>query len=178
MLNGIFAVAIWDRERRELFLARDALGVKPLYFSASARGFAFASELKALILALEQRTLDPASLHRYLSFLWCPAKVPHFAKCVSWHQARRWSCVTPHRKKWTWYGPAAFSCAPLSEGEIIASTVRLLRRPYRQLVADVPVGAFLSGVGFDSKRRRCVRARARSGPLLYDRAGGANDQVR
>ena len=61
-LNGIFALAIWDRERRELFLARDGLGVKPLYCTEGRRGFAFASELKALLPVLDSRTLDPAAL--------------------------------------------------------------------------------------------------------------------
>ena len=71
-LNGIFALAIWDRDRRELFLARDALGVKPLYFSEGEQAFAFASELKALLPAIARRTLDAPALHRYLTYLWCP----------------------------------------------------------------------------------------------------------
>jgi asparagine synthase (glutamine-hydrolysing) len=153
-LNGIFALAIWDARRRSLLVARDALGVKPLYFGESGRGFAFASELKALIHLLpEARELDPASLHRYLSFLWCPGEgtplrsirrlAPGNAMLISENGIVR---------RWTWYELPVFSRPEpkLTEESAIRSTVEHLRRAvHRQLVADVPVGAFLSG-GLDS----------------------------
>ena len=72
-LEGIFSFAIWDSQKNRLFIARDALGVKPLYYRSNDNYFAFASELKALIkLVPEEPELDFLSLHRYLSFLWCP----------------------------------------------------------------------------------------------------------
>ncbi|HEY8376369.1 MAG TPA: hypothetical protein VIK91_07770, partial [Nannocystis sp.] len=71
-LSGIFAFAIWHPERRTLLVARDGLGVKPLYYHASAQGFLFASELKALLCAREiERRLDPEAVHDHMSFLWC-----------------------------------------------------------------------------------------------------------
>ena len=74
-LNGIFAFALWDGRSQTLLLARDALGVKPLYLAETPRGFAFASEIKGLLpLVPESRELDAAALHRYLSFLWCPGE--------------------------------------------------------------------------------------------------------
>jgi asparagine synthase (glutamine-hydrolysing) len=73
-LNGIFAFAIWDAETGVLFLARDALGVKPLYFSEHPKYFLFASELKSLTPFIDQRTLDAAAIDRYLTFLWCPGE--------------------------------------------------------------------------------------------------------
>lgn len=153
-LNGIFALAIWDRRKRSLLIARDALGVKPLYFGQSDRGFAFASELKALLHLLpEARELDPASLHRYLSFLWCPGAgtplrsvrkiAPGEAMFVSEGGVER---------RWTWYQLPVFKGPQpqLDEPSAVRSTVEHLRRAvHRQLVADVPVGAFLSG-GLDS----------------------------
>jgi asparagine synthase (glutamine-hydrolysing) len=152
-LNGIFALAIWDRERRELFLTRDALGVKPLYFSESPRGFAFASELKALLPVLERRTLDAASLHRYLSFLWCPGEGTPLREvrklCPGEAMVVRDGRIA---RRWTWYELPARRTpgAPLAEREVVSSTAAILRSAVqRQLVADVPVGAFLSG-GLDS----------------------------
>jgi len=153
-LNGIFALAIWDQRKRSLLIARDALGVKPLYFGQSERGFAFASELKALLHLLpEARDLDPSSLHRYLSFLWCPgAGTP--LRSVRKVLPGEAMLVTEDgiERRWTWYNLPVFNgVAPtLNEASAVRSTVEHLRRAvHRQLVADVPVGAFLSG-GLDS----------------------------
>jgi asparagine synthase (glutamine-hydrolysing) len=153
-LNGIFAFAVWDSRSSSLFVARDALGVKPLYFSHGASGFAFASEIKALLhLVPEARELDPISIHRYLAFLWCPGDGtplkavrklgPGEALLVSRNQPVR---------RWQWYELPVFAVSQgwLNEREAIASTADLLRSAvHRQMVADVPVGAFLSG-GLDS----------------------------
>lgn len=154
-LNGIFAFALWDRGSQELLLARDALGVKPFYYMNAAAGFVFASEMKALVPLLgASAELDPVSLHRYLSFLWCPGEgtslrsvrklLPGEAMVV------REGKVTRH---WPWYQLPAFrsnSAGYLDEGSAIHGTEAALRTAvHRQLVADVPVGAFLSG-GLDS----------------------------
>jgi len=153
-LNGIFAFAIYDQRNGEMFVARDALGVKPLYVHESARGFAFASELKALLSLLpDPQQLDHTALHRYLSFLWCPGEgtpikgvrklLPGEAVIVK--QGRT-------TKRWKWYVLPPFRGveADLSRSEAIAGTATHLRTAvHRQLVADVPVGAFLSG-GLDS----------------------------
>ena len=82
-LDGIFAFAIHDgrernrppeMERGDLLLARDPLGVKPLYFTAARQGVLFASELKALLQCDDlPRTLDPVALHYHLAYLWTPA---------------------------------------------------------------------------------------------------------
>jgi asparagine synthase (glutamine-hydrolysing) len=153
-LNGIFALAIWDTRDQTLFLARDALGVKPLYYSAGPRGLAFASEIKALLcLVPEAKELDVPALHRYLSFLWCPGEgtplrgvrklLPGEAMVVRAGKIAR---------RWIWYELPVFQgvTEDLSETDAIAGTADVLRRAVqRQLVADVPVGAFLSG-GLDS----------------------------
>lgn len=153
-LNGIFAFALWDRRNRSLFIARDPLGVKPLYYTEAAGGFAFASEIKALLcLAPESRELDIPALHRYLSFLWCPGEgtplrgvrklLPGEAMVI---EAGRIS------RRWIWYQLPPFrgTVADLSEADAVAGTAETLRRAvHRQLVADVPVAAFLSG-GLDS----------------------------
>ena len=153
-LNGIFALAIWDKRDRSLLVARDALGVKPLYFAQLREGVAFASEIKALLrLAPIARDLDHAALHRYVSFLWCPGEGTPFraVRKVAPGEAmmvRDGEVV----RRWAWYELPIFrGVAPdVDEAEATTGVVDHLRRAvHRQLVADVPVGAFLSG-GLDS----------------------------
>lgn len=153
-LNGIFAFSVWDRRRQELFLARDALGVKPLYYAESAAGFAFASEIKALLPLLgANRELDPASLHRYLSFLWCPGEGTPL-RAIRKLPPGEAMVVRERRvaRRWQWYQLPVFRVQQdnMGEASAIRGTETALRTAvHRQLVADVPVGAFLSG-GLDS----------------------------
>jgi asparagine synthase (glutamine-hydrolysing) len=153
-LNGIFAFALWDGRSQSLLIARDALGVKPLYYAALGERFAFASEIKGLLpLVPDARELDAAALHRYLSFLWCPGEgtplravhklLPGEAMVVRSGRIER---------RWTWYQLPVFRgvIADLDEKSALAGTESHLRQAVqRQMVADVPVGAFLSG-GLDS----------------------------
>src|SRR4029078_1792898 len=71
-LNGIFAFGIWDDVDRRLFLARDRLGVKPLYYTHQPKCFAFASELKALLPFIGHPQLDQSAIADYLTLLWVP----------------------------------------------------------------------------------------------------------
>ena len=153
-LNGIFAFVIWDHRNKSLFIVRDSLGVKPLYYTESTNGFAFASEIKALLhLVPERRELDAVALHRYLSFLWCPgAGTP--LKSVRKLLPGEAMLVRDGRiqRRWTWYQLPVFRGvrADLAKPDAIAGTEAHLRLAVkRQMVADVPVGAFLSG-GLDS----------------------------
>jgi asparagine synthase (glutamine-hydrolysing) len=153
-LNGIFSFAFWDERDKSLFVARDGLGVKPLYYCEVDTGFAFASELKALIrLAPTTRTLDASSLHRYLTFLWCPGDGTPF-KAIRKLTPGEALVVREGKvaRRWTWYRLPAFRgvTPDLTESDAISGTEHSLRRAvHRQMVADVPVGAFLSG-GLDS----------------------------
>jgi len=153
-LNGIFAFALYNRNAGELLLARDGLGIKPMYYVEDADGIRFASEIKALLPWLgPEQSLDPASLHRYLTFLWCPGTGTPFTK------ARKLAPGEAIRiregkivERWNWYEPpatrrAAIASAPADPVREVREALR--RAVTRQLVADVPVGAFLSG-GLDS----------------------------
>lgn len=153
-LNGIFALALWDLRDRSLLLVRDALGVKPLYYAESARGVAFASEIKALLrIAPELRELDPVALSRYLTFLWCPGRrtpLEHVKKVLPGEALS----VRDGRveRRWTWYRHPFLrgDREPVESRDAISGTTEHVRRAvHRQLVSDVPVGAFLSG-GLDS----------------------------
>jgi asparagine synthase (glutamine-hydrolysing) len=153
-LNGIFAFAIWDGRSQELFVARDALGVKPFYFCADAAGFSFASEIKALLqLRPDLRELDPISIHRYLSFLWCPGEGTPLRKVRKLLPGEAMLVKNNSiSNRWIWYQLPAFRGVEqnLSEYDAITGTESALRTAvHRQLLADVPVGAFLSG-GLDS----------------------------
>ncbi len=150
--EGMFAIAIWDEPRGELLLARDRFGKKPLTYAMPDNRLCFASEVKA-ILALPgvRAELDPQSLHRYLLFQYVPA--PHsiyrgFSKVPPGHYVRvRDGRVEPSRPFWSLPRPAPFSG---SYEDAKARLGELLTRAVEQrLIADVPLGAFLSG-GIDS----------------------------
>jgi len=153
-LNGIFAFALWDARDRSLLVVRDQMGVKPLYYSVGDQGFAFASEIKGLLrLVGGPRDLDPIALHRYLTFLYCPGDrtLLRGVRKLGPGEALR---VRAGRveKHWTWYRLPFFTPTrgTLSREEATRGTVEYVRQAVqRQLVADVPVGAFLSG-GLDS----------------------------
>ena len=172
-LNGIFAFAIHDgrergrpegMERGGLFLARDPLGVKPLYFVESPNRFLFASEIKALLMEPGvDRTIDAAAVHQTLAYLWTPAPrtilravrklEPGSAMIVSGGRIR---------KKWSYYTPPYVGQVSAASEADLANELaeRLYRAVDRQLVADVPVGAFLSG-GLDSSSIVAMMRRAR-----------------
>jgi asparagine synthase (glutamine-hydrolysing) len=153
-LNGIFAFGLWDERDGSLLIARDALGVKPLYYAETARGVAFASEIKALRhFVPDARELDAVALHRYLTFLYCPGDGTPLRAV---RKVQPGEALLVHNgkvvRRWTWYTLPAFrGVGPtLTTDAAIAGTEACLRRAvHRQLVADVPVGAFLSG-GLDS----------------------------
>ena len=171
-LNGIFAFAIHDSrpsgrpagvERGSLFLARDQLGVKPLYYAQTPRGFLFGSEIKSLLCDRSlSRDIDAEALHYMLAYLWTPAprtvlsavrKLEPGAALVV-HEGR----VQRH---WTYYTiPYDGTVSEASEPELARElTERLATAVHRQLVADVPVGAFLSG-GLDSSAVVAMMRRA------------------
>ena len=153
ILNGIFAFAIYDRVDQTLFLACDAMGVKPLYFSEGRDGFVFASELKALVACGGVvKTLDVSALLRYLGFLWCPGGATPF-KGVSRMGPGEALRVRDDRiiRRWRW-AASTWAAEPLEldAAEAIRQVREAMRTAvHRQMVADVPVGAFLSG-GLDS----------------------------
>jgi asparagine synthase (glutamine-hydrolysing) len=162
-LIGMFAFALLDVASGELVLVRDRLGIKPLYYasidgastdraSADARtSLAFASEVKAL-LALDglQPRVDPASLARFLTFLWVPPPdtlLDGVAQLLPGEAAR---FKDGRLEKWRWWTLPAGEMDRPSEGEAIDRLDAMLHEAVRdRLVSDVPLGAFLSG-GVDS----------------------------
>jgi asparagine synthase (glutamine-hydrolysing) len=179
-LNGMFAFAICDLRSGtpELFLARDHFGVKPLYYWHTGHGFAFASEIKAL-LEVEgiHAELDPEALHQYLTFLWVPEPNTIFRgihKLSAGHHAVYRNRQLTITKYWDLSFPPADASYPFSEQELIEEVRDRFRRSVEtQMVSDVPVGAFLSA-GLDSSsivammaERRPARTYTVSFPWKY-----------
>ena len=155
-LNGIFSFVIWDKNIEQLFLARDSFGVKPLYYSISENGFCFSSEIKSLFPLMPvviDQTVDAESIAKYLSFLWCPGsgtplnsvkKLPPGEAMIVKN-----GCIV---NQWPWFRLPVFSQGQkqYDKEQSISGVRRHLRQAvHRQMVSDVPVGAFLSG-GLDS----------------------------
>lgn len=153
-LRGMFAFAIWDRRRHLLFLARDRLGVKPLYYGQASDGtLLFGSELKALMAhpALP-RELDPLAVEEYFAYGYVPEPrsiLRHAAKLPPGHTlcVRAGQPLPAPRQYWD--VPFA-PLAPLKPAQAADELLARLREAVQiRMVAEVPLGAFLSG-GVDS----------------------------
>jgi asparagine synthase (glutamine-hydrolysing) len=152
--NGMFAFAVWDSVRRQLFIARDRLGIKPLYVWQGAEGMVFGSELKAVLRAPWVPCVwDREAIDDFMTYEYVPAprsivadvkKLPQ-GSWLLFDEARPDAPVEP-RRFWMLNASTANGSASESEEAIrdgLATSVR------RRLMADVPLGAFLSG-GIDS----------------------------
>ena len=150
-LRGMFALAIWDAVDRTLFLARDRLGKKPLYYRLDRDGLAFASEPKAFLAepSYEPRP-DLAAIGEYLSYQYVPAPRSAFEGVTKLPPAHwllyREGRVTVERYWRLAYAPKR----TLTEDQAVEELLHRLRDAVRlRLISDVPLGAFLSG-GVDS----------------------------
>jgi asparagine synthase (glutamine-hydrolysing) len=150
-LRGMFAFAIWDGPRQQLFVARDRVGIKPLYYSWDGGKLLFASEIKAIAQDPGvDRTLDAQALDDYLTYLYIPAPKSIFRsirKLRPGHTLTFSSRGVVEREYWD------ISFDPtegLSESEYAAGLMDTLRESVGiHLMSEVPLGAFLSG-GLDS----------------------------
>jgi len=151
-LNGMFAFAVWDNRERTLKLVRDHVGIKPLYYANTPDAFVFGSEIKAILAskAIAPR-LNPEALHQFLTFLWAPdpntlfdgiKTVPpgHYlqfhngeVKVTQWWDAS-FEQIDDHKSDGWW------------QERVLETLDRVVKM---EMVADVPLGAFLSG-GIDS----------------------------
>jgi asparagine synthase (glutamine-hydrolysing) len=165
-LRGMFAVALWDRRRRLLMLARDRFGIKPLYYELRDGRLAFASELGALALQPDfPREVDRAALHSYLAFNSIPAPLSIFRSCRKLPPGHLLTCTPEGTSVERFARPAP---APESElrresaAELAAELRERLAESVRaHLLADVPVGVLLSG-GVDSSGLAALAAQQSS----------------
>jgi asparagine synthase (glutamine-hydrolysing) len=170
-LQGMFAFAIWDERKGELFLARDRLGIKPLYYSQPSGGFVFGSEIKAL---LEHPAISPdldeEAFYHYLTFVSTPAPLTMFAGIRKLAPAERMTVRSDGSTEsdvwWTPMSPpAGEAVAGMTEGEMEERLLELLRASIRKrMMADVPFGVFLSG-GVDSSTNVALMSELMSDPV-------------
>ena len=167
--RGMFAFALWDERQDTLFLARDRIGIKPLYYSILPDGQAlFASELKALLLHPRfERELDPTAVEDYFAYGYVPDP-----KCIYGSAAKlapahtltlRCGAPVPSPRA---YWNLAFEPRPhLAEDEATAELIAELRQSVEaHMISDVPLGAFLSG-GVDSSSVVAMMAGVSDSPV-------------
>jgi asparagine synthase (glutamine-hydrolysing) len=159
--RGMFAFAIWDAQRHRLFVARDPMGIKPLYYYRSDQYFIFSSEVRTLLgTGLVPRRIDPAGLVSYLSFgsLYDPNTLVEGVNALppgcwlTWEKGQvkptqYWDLVDADLIE---RSQRAAHAGAVRRGELETQVAEMLDESVRmQLVSDVPVGVFLSG-GIDS----------------------------
>ncbi len=166
-LNGMFALAVWDGRRRRLLLARDRLGIKPLYYAALPDRLLFASEIKAIRADGPSLSLDLQALNEYLSLLYIPAPASIYREVRKLEPGHTllWQGGAVMSEPY-WRLEAVEPLAPLPPLPALQEEFRALLADAvrRQLVADVPLGIYLSG-GLDSGAVVALARRAHNGPL-------------
>ena len=146
--NGMFAFALYDKRKKTVFCARDRFGQKPFYYYDAEELFAFASELKALKKLDVPFTLDKNAARLYFSLGFIPSPWSIFSEVKKLPQghALLYTIATKTKKVWQWYDLPKAQANAKAANKILP---RLRQATKRRQLADVPLGAFLSG-GIDS----------------------------
>jgi len=166
-LRGMFAFAIWDERKQELFLARDRVGKKPLLYSKTADAFVFGSEFSALLLHPSVgREIDRRAIHDYLSFMCVPAPLTAYRDIRKLEPGHTLTLTRGGELKIERYWEPDFSKKlDVTEEEAGERALALLRDAVRvRLMSEVPLGAFLSG-GVDSSAVVALMAEESSTPV-------------
>ena len=176
-MNGQFAFGLFDERANTLLLARDRLGILPLYYAEGPGFLAFASEIKALLPALGAPQLDDDAVEDYLTYRSVPPPNTLFkgVKKLAAGTAL-WVAADGKLRHETWWSLPAQLQGPMLTGDDALSAVNsaLERAVAGRLVADVPVGAYLSG-GLDSSLTVALMKKARQGGDVQTFAAGFND---
>src|SRR3989440_8528081 len=151
-LNGMFGVAIWDVKRQRLILARDAMGIKLIYYAIRDGSVWFGSEMRPVLAALGQRPeVDPVALNLFLRYRYTPSPLTIFKGIEKLAPGTMlvFEKGQAKRERWYRYTPTPFP-TPKAEDEACEELTQLYRDAMRRhLISDVPVGLLLSG-GMDS----------------------------
>ena len=151
MLNGMFAIAVWDDSSHTLHLARDRFGIKPLYYFSSPAGLVFGSEIKAILQDSQiSRDVDLIALDSYLSLLYVPSPMTIFKSVRKLPAGHILICTTESMSLSQYWDVPCPPPDARSDRELLEELDSILREAVKiRLRSDVPLGAFLSG-GVDS----------------------------
>ncbi len=166
-LRGMFAICLWDSEKRAFFLIRDRLGIKPLYYAERNGGLVFASELGALREALPTLSVRPEAVAQYLTLLYVPAPGTIFEGVRQLMPGEILKAVNGETRVHSFFDITAFAekKKPLAGGELRELFIDALKDSVRaHLVSDVPLGLFLSG-GMDSGSILAMMRAVTDGPI-------------
>ena len=165
-LEGMFALALWDRRAKRLIVARDALGIKPLYYTLAQGQLAFASEAKALLeLPYVRAQLDPEALAQFFAFGYVCAPSSLFEGIRKLEPGEALFIENGKLTRQRFWSLPAEVDEHLSERDWIEATRAEIERSVRdQMVSDVPIGAFLSG-GVDSSSVVALMSRHTDHPV-------------
>jgi asparagine synthase (glutamine-hydrolysing) len=183
-LDGMFAISLFDLRTKQLLLARDRAGEKPLYFSHRDGRLWFGSELKALMADPGfERRIDPAALEFFLTYGFVPAPfcILHGVEKLRQGEALLYDVDRDSLRRWTYWQLPEPGSSAADPNELVAELESLLEASVRrQLVADVPVGVLLSG-GVDSSLITALAAHVSSTPVktftITFPGGGSYDEA-
>lgn len=164
-IAGMFAIGLWDAARRRLVLVRDRLGVKPLYWQFDGKRLVFASELKGILAAGVEQSIDETALLDYLTYGFIPAPKTIFRnvhKLLAGHLLIFENGRVVVRRYWDLNHRGVTNDSAEACGEMLWESLRAATR--RRMIAEVPVGAFLSG-GLDSSSVAACMADLSRGPV-------------
>lgn len=168
-LRGMFAFAVWDEKKRALFMARDRIGIKPLYYTYSPGQFVFASEIKAILrLPWVERRVNREALELYLSFAASPAPMTLFDGIFKLQAGHRLWIDSQGNLKNDQYWDAVFSgqeSAKKTESFYVDRIRELFMESIQlRMMSDVPFGVFLSG-GIDSSLNVALMSKVTDEPV-------------
>jgi asparagine synthase (glutamine-hydrolysing) len=176
-LNGMFAFAIWDEAQKTLTVARDRTGIKPLYYAKVGDAFLFASEIKAILASkLIKAELDHEGLHQFLTFLWTVPPQTLFKNIFQLPPGHflTWKNGEVKTRE---YWDLDYSCEEKNSDEnywIEQVSETLEKCVNLEMIADVPLGAFLSG-GVDSSSIVALMAKKSAKVSTYTTAISSED---
>lgn len=164
--NGMFAFAIWDNKKKELFCARDRIGIKPFYYTVRNNQFIFASDIKTIIASgLYKPEVNPEGLYHVMSFGVAPRPMTAFKDIYALEQAHwlRIDATGDIKKQRFWRVPVGTQETSMTENDAVELLHTSLYKSVKyRLIADVPVGTFMSG-GIDSTTVSAIASKIHPG---------------